>query len=324
MYGLTVNQWAMQSFMSEDTWPGFGQITGELRMEDEKLVGTLRNDSGYPLTDVVIAMQSRFVKLGDLAPGEEAAVDMGLSNLQSDRFGTPLSYRLFQEHQMGGPMPRAIELKSNIISSVFENGPMMKLSSSRVAFGTGSYNGILVFGWLNQAPPDVEVGNNGLSQQVTALVYTTLDFNLPESGFLSLPPGMVSGVMTRMPQEGGTCGANTSVHMARGQAEFEFQVPANLPNLRVDTLKLALWRDNSSPWNMPEISLYQWGDETWTTIQEPIQGTNVIQNASPYVNESGVVRVRLSSESDTFGCIYLDLGLEAELSGGAYQNGQGG
>ena len=119
--GLTVNQWAMQSFMSEGIWENFGSFSGDLRIENETLVGTVRNESQYPLTDVVLMMQSRFVRLGDMAPGAEKKIDMGLSNLQGDRFGTPVSYRLFQENMTNGPIPRAVELKMNIISSIFEN-----------------------------------------------------------------------------------------------------------------------------------------------------------------------------------------------------------
>jgi hypothetical protein len=102
------------------------------------------------------------------------------------------------------------------------------------------------------------------------------------------------------------------VHMGRGQAEFEYRVPEKLSEMQIQSLRLSMWRDNTSPWNMPEISLYDWDTETWTVIKEPIQGINVVKNAAPFVNGNGMIRVKLVSESDTFGCIYMDMGIEAE------------
>ena len=317
--GLTVNQWAMQSFMSEGNWKDFGKITGSLRIENEVLVGKVRNESQYTITDAVLTMQSRFVRLGDLAPGAEKEINLGLSSLQSDRFGTPLSYRLFQENFTNGPMPRALEQKSNIISTMFENLPQSKLSSAFPAPGNGPTAGVTVFGWMDQAPPNVDVPNNALTQKTTALVYTSLTYDLPTSGLLALPPGLIPGSVIKLPQNGGTCGNPSSVSMGKGEATIEFQIPGNLQDLQVQTLKLALWRDNGNQWGMPEVSVYNWKDKVWTTIQEPIQGNNIIQKAGPYVSDNGSVQVQIKSESDTFGCIYLDLGLEAER-----QAGQGG
>jgi hypothetical protein len=319
--GLTVNQWAMQSFMSEGSWKNFGSFTGELRLENEALVGSIRNDTGYPITDVVVAIQSRFQRLGDMAPGEEKPVNLGLTSLQSDRFGSPLSYRLFQEQYPNTQMPRSVELKSNIFSSVFENGPMWKemISSSRFPSGSASpYNGILVFGWMNQAPPEVSVEDSRLSQQATAIVYTQMDYQVPDSAFLSIPTGMIPGGISKMPQNGGSCGmiGTTSVNMGRGEAELEYQIPENLIGRTVEKLKLNMTSDNAAMWGTPSIALFRWAEDNWLTIQDPIQGVNVINDAAPYVNETGVVRIRLTSENDNYRCIYLDLGLEMGKAAG--------
>jgi hypothetical protein len=328
--GLTVNQWAMQTFMAESTWQAFGDLTGELRIENEVLIGTVRNNTGFPITDVVVTVQNRFERLGDLAPGQEAQVNLGLSSMQNDRFGPPLSYRLFQERFTGGAPSRAAELKSNLISTLFEQyswgkpmfvdaqpmgGPVMRGGGGSMA----PQQGVLVFGWLDQAPPTVDIPNSRLSQQTTGLVYTRLGFNMTGSGFVSLPPGMVPGSVSKMPREGGTCGPITgspSVHMSRGEAEFQFQIPVDPAEFAVDDIKLSLWRDTGNQWGMPQISVYDWTSESWTTIQEPIQGTNVIQNAAPYVDANGTVLVRITSETDTFGCIYVDMGVEAHRAAG--------
>jgi hypothetical protein len=313
--GLTVNQWAMQSFMSEGIWNNFGSFTGDLTLQNDVLVGKVRNESTFTLVDVVVTMNNRFVRLGDMLPGEEREVNLGVANVQSDRFGPQLSYRLFQDRFNTGSASREIEMKSNIISSVFENGMWAKEMPS-FGVSSGSSTGVLIFGWLDQAPPAVSVANTSITDKTTALVYTSLNFKYPQDGIVALSPGMIPGRIAVMPQEGGTCGWGTSVHMARGQSEFEYTVPSELIGHRVQSLKLSLWRDNTGLWSMPEISIYDWTTENWTIIQEPIQGINVIEQASGYVSENGLIRVRLVSTADTFGCIYIDMGLEAERVSG--------
>lgn len=315
--GLTVNQWAMQSFMSEGLWEDFGMLSADLRMENETLVGSVRNETAYPLTDVVVVYQNRFQRIGDLAPGAQAEVNLGLSNLQADRFNSPVSYRLFQENFTTSPVPRANELKANVLSSVLDNAPWMKALSSRFVPGGYGQSGVTIFGWMDQAPPDVSIEGSGISQQSTVLVYTNAEFTLADDGLIALPPGLIPGTMTVTPRDGGTCGpvGTASVHMGRGEAEFEFQLPSGIETLDIQSLKLALWRDTGNQWNMPQIGLYDWSGDTWMVIEDPIQGTNVIKDAAPYVNNNGTVRVRITSENDTFGCIYLDMGMEAERAG---------
>ena len=315
--GLTVNQFSMQSFMSEDTWQNFGSITGKLEMQSEALVGTVRNDTQVLIKDVVVAFQNRFVRLGDLQPGQEAKVDLGLGNLPTDRFGPPLSYRIFQEDNPNGQPSRETELKTNILNSVFDSGvPWSKLISSSSFGGGGSAqsNNLIVFGWINQAPPEVEVSDNLLSRTTTALVYSGLEYSFVNNGLISMPVGMVSGTVTTMPRDSGTCGPNgtASVNMGIGEAEFEFQVPSEVMEAQVRTLKLNLWRDSGGEFSFPAVTVWDWEANNWTTIQAPIQGINVIQNAMTYVSSLGQVRVRLNSDSNVYSCYYIDLGLEAE------------
>ncbi len=319
--GLTVNQFSMQSFMSEDTWNNFGELAADLQMKGDVLTGTVRNETAYKLTDVVVAFQSRFVRLGDLTPGQEVQVDLGLGSLQSDRFGPPLSYRLYLEPTSGGSIPRSAELKSNIVSSVIDNdmGGFKGMLDSRmpVPTGMGTSEGnrsVLILGWLDQSPPEVTVKNNRLSQQTTALVFSALDFHLPDKGPLSLPLGMIPGDLTQIPSDGGTCGptGTASIHMGTGTAEFAFQLPKEVIGAQIRSLKLNLWRDSGGDWGTPEIAIWDWSSNAWVAIQEPIQGINVIQDANAYVNENGQVKVRLTSNSNIYACNYLDMGLEAD------------
>lgn len=324
--GLTVNQFSMQSFMSEEIWNGFGTITGDLRLENDVMVGVIRNGSAYKLIDAVITINNRYLRLGDLEPGQEAQVDLGLGNLQTDRFGPSISYTVFQDQMnQAGPNPRAIDQKINILSSVLDNNywEKLSLSSSRPLTGAGlssiSRNTpVMFFAWLDQAPPDVEIRGIRLAQQATTLVYTPMNYTIARDGPISIPLGMIPGVMTKTPRDGGICGPyrSASVSMGAGEAEFDFQIPTELVRTPIKQFKLNIWRDSGGDWALPEISFLDWQENTWLSIKQPIIGINIIENPAAFVNESGGVKIRLKSESNMYSCYFLDLGLDANNAPG--------
>lgn len=329
--GLSVNQWSMQTFMAESDWTDFGQITTDLQIQNEAIMGTVRNDTQYTIKDVILTAQSRFVELGEMAPGAQKTVNLALSNLQTDRFGPPLSYRLYQQRYPNGPMPREIEQRSNIVNAVFENTAMSKISSKWVAPGQSltTSGSVIVFGWIDQAPPAVDVTGSRLAQRTTALVYTTASFRMAQNGLVTVPTGMIPGSIVKNPVNGGVCGSPTSVVMSGsgGVAEFSFQIPGDPQSYKVNTLKVGIMRDNPGTVNTPDVALYDWQAKTWVTIQDYVLGTNIIQNAAPYVDPNGAVRVQVTAQTDTMGCIYIDLGMEAAGANGASSTGgakQGG
>jgi len=312
--GLAVNQWSMQTFMTEGVWADFGRMVSDLRIEGEDLVGVVRNETGHTLTDVVLVLSNRFVRLGDVPPGEQVPVMMNLSRLASERSG-PIGWRLFEEQFSqpgpGGP-PREVQLKQTVVDSVFQQGGMFGPESSFMPFGGGSSpQGLVLLGWIGEAPPDVRVDDRRPAQQTTALLYTSLSFRLPDEGSVSLPPGLIPGAVVEMPMEGGPCGPDTtSVYIGRGQATFEFQVPQGVRDVQVEKLKLILGSDGG--WGQPpDTAVYDWDAEAWTKLDDPVMGVNVFPDAVGLISDDGRVHVRLSSEGGHGGgCVYVELGLE--------------
>jgi hypothetical protein len=312
--GLAVNQWSMQTFTTETEWPGFGQITADLRLEDGKLVGSVGNGTSYPLADLVLVAGDEFLPLGDLAAGQSKPVSMGLSDPSSAAFrGEPLVYRLFQpEFQQAGPSgpQRKVELKRTVAQGLLEGGYGKYPLSAQPAAGETALQ-VMVLGWLDSAPPEVRVNGHPVAEQTTALVYASLPYHLPEAGQVRLPPGLVPGLLVELPQEGGQCGPNgRAVYIGRGQASFEFRVPEELGDLRVTALALML-RSDGGMQQPPDTALYHWADDAWLALEDPVAGTNLIQDVEGLISPEGLVLVQLSSESGgSGGCFYVDLGLE--------------
>lgn len=313
--GLAVNQWSMQTFMAEGLWADFGRVVGDLRIEGDGLTGTVRNETNHTLTDVVIVLGSRFVRLGDLPPGKEVPVTMELPAIADQRFGPPLSYLLFEDQfnqpGLGGPS-REAQLKQTVVGSVFDQeGRFGPMSSIRPGSGGVSPQGPVLLGWLDEAPPDVQVAGREPVQQTTALLYAPLSYRLPDKGDISLPPGLIPGALVEMPVEGGTCGPGVaSVWLGRGQAVFEFQVPEEIRDVQVEKLELIIGTDGG--WAQPpDAAIYDWDAEAWIELDGPVMGANIFSDAAGLVSDDGLARVRLSSSvSGRSGCLYVELGLE--------------
>lgn len=316
--GLSIDQWSMQSFMSEGTIANFGTFGVALQVKNDQLVGTIRNSTTYNLKDCFVILGNKFTRLGELAPGAVANVQLELSSLGAPNFGSPLSYAMF-DTALNGNVPndvkRAAEAKRSIIENLFERTPPYIPSTSSTKPGSSGLSQSPVFlGWMEQAPPQVKIFGAEPAQKTTALVLMPLTYSLfNTSGAITLPPGLIPGRLTVAPRDGGTCGAagSTSVYISRGDATFEFNLPTEANAIQIQNLKLAVWTD-SGFFNAPTVKLFNWESNEWTQLAGISQGVNLIPGAGSLVRSDGLVQVLLSSEGAQ-SCYYLALGLEGVL-----------
>jgi hypothetical protein len=319
--GLSIDQWSFQTFAEEEQWQQFGSLSGDLHLENEKIVGTIRNDTTLRLTDNFLIVGPYFIHLGDLAVGQEKPVELDLGNLPADRFGPPVTYRLYENESMNpASNSRLLNLKISILSSSI-NGKGMQFASFRSvpvvdqsSSLTSSLSDLSVtfLGWVDQAPPDVTLDGLKIQKQAIGLVTQKLAYKLVGSDELTIPIGMIPGAMTLSPVNGGACGNGevTGVYMQQGAAELTFQLP-DLGEYSAQELRLNLSIDGP-PQDAPKIELYQWADEAWTEIKDSVIGVNAIAQPQKYINADRSVRVRITMDPNSGGfCSYIDLGLKA-------------
>ncbi|MEJ2210886.1 MAG: hypothetical protein P8129_17865 [Anaerolineae bacterium] len=308
--GLAVDQWSIQGLLAETIWPDAGRIAADLRIDGQGLSGEVRNETAYHLADAVLIQGSQFLRLGDLAPGQSAAVDLDLTAAGAQAFGPPLSYRLFEEAfarpGVDGPA-RDVQVKQSIVDSLFQQGG--KFAAASLSGQGGGVQGPLLLGWLDEAPPRVTVAGRAPNQDTTGLLYAPLAYRLPEEGPVTLPPGLIPGALVEMPVEGGLCGpaGATAIYVGRGQAVLEFQVP-DLGQMDVERLDLSLGNDGGW-WQSPDLAVYDWSSMAWRPVEGTMPGLNPISPAGNLLSADGRVRIRLAFAQGGGGCIYVDLGL---------------
>lgn len=318
LQGLAISQWSMQSFTTESQWSDFGRVEGTFQFADDELRGEIRNDTPYPLTDVVVLWGNYFKRIGDLAAGETIPVVVDLENDASVMMGYSLGWRIYQQEFEGamGRFPRELEIKRNILDTLSQGMGRLQPMNAKIPAPL-NLREVTVLGWLSEAPPTVRIAGETPSQQTTALLNVNFAPQWPANGEIYLPPGIVAGQIVQLPQEGGPCGmgGSTSIYIGRGEALFDFTLPPEFGDLTVNRLNLSLLSDGG--WMAaPHVALYDWDGERWLEVESPQMGINSLVFEPGMIDEDGRFRVRLSADANQGGgCYYLDLGVEGQRRG---------
>jgi len=314
--GLNIEQWSMQSFMTEGMSKNFRQLIVDMQLEPDSLNGTIKNDSPFLIKDAIVLQGKRFLRLGDIAPGDEVEVIMDLSRMTNPNFLAPISYLIFEDqfNQVDkNGSHRHFEVKRTIIESVLERSSIQHLTSSRAEQSPLNYLSYspLLIGWLDEAPPQVRVEGIEPSQETTALLIYTIDYQLPNTNQVGLPVGFIPGELISTPEEGGICGepGSSAVYLNRGEGIFEFSLPSDVHEIYVDTLKLSFWSDNESS-KLPKLSIFDQHSGEWIILDGLSQGVNIVPEAERFIKDSRIIQVKIVSDKNTQGCFYVLLGME--------------
>ncbi|MCB0096958.1 MAG: hypothetical protein KDE46_14615, partial [Caldilineaceae bacterium] len=146
-------------------------------------------------------------------------------------------------------------------------------------------------------------------QQTTALLLTTFPLNLPDSGPFTLPPGMLTANIIERPADGGDCGRN-SVYAQNGQFVVEFALPENVRHATIAKLQLALRQDDVRA-RPPQTELFDWQNESWVALENPVQGLNELTQTERLLSDDGRVQIRITDQIFS-GCTYINLGFSGE------------
>ena len=316
--GLTVNQWSMQSFMTETTKDELKPIHADLYLNDQRLIGSITNDTGYLLKDVVLILKPNFMRLGDLDTGESAEVDLKLN--PSDSFGASMSWRIFENEfnpSIVGPPSREQEFKRLVLEAVLDQqnyyGTRFTPNDTRSATELSTEPDITLIGWMDHAPPEVRINGQIPHETATALYISHLAYQLPENGKITIPAGLIPGLVAEMPSSGGVCGVeNTSIWFESGEAITEFILPPNLSDIKIENLLFLIQTDGG--WgNPPEVAIYNWETAAWQPFEKTNLGLNIISDPAENISSDGLVRFRINVDNQEFrggNCYYTGLGLE--------------
>ena len=175
--GISIDQWSMQSFMSESRMENLGFTTPKLLIEEEALVGSIENTTQHFLEGAFLIWGSNYLNLGDMAPGDSVEVKLDLSKITQPNLGSPFSYSMFEKELNGSAQDasrRQAEVKRSIVENLFERTPPY-ISSQKLS-GTATIQGPVFGGWLEEAPPTIKILGAEPAEQTTAIFLAPVDF----------------------------------------------------------------------------------------------------------------------------------------------------
>ncbi|MBV7332706.1 hypothetical protein KFU94_31645 [Chloroflexi bacterium TSY] len=309
--GLTVNQWSMQSFQTEETWHDFGQLGGEFRLTESNLEGEIRNELNYSLEDAVVIFGRQFERLGDLEIDDSVSISFKMGGLERERFDGHIWWEIYRnvlDDGSPGRLSRQNDLKRQIAEAVFQNrfhpphgGP------------SSLGQGILLLGWMSEAPVNVQISGRTPIHQTTTLVHTRFPITLPEAGKMTLPPALITAHIIKHPTQGNICETPNSLYMQSGNAELQFELPNGHAFEHVENLTLNV-RSNIGDHTIPaSIAFYQWDEEKWLDAVGTDDQTFVIEQPNAIINQNGLIRVRVIATRSFDACGYFDLSVTGEL-----------
>lgn len=307
--GLTVNQWAMQTFEAETLWPAGDQtVETDLYLEGDRLRGTLRNGLDYPLEGIVVLAGNRFVQLGELAAGAERTVDEPLAGSTT---GSSIPWALFE-------LPSNMPAPSS--ASDAERRRMLRQSILESYFHTNwgqpqVPEGLLLLAWTELSPLNVQVA--GLLRAAplqTTLIVKSLPLPVRE-GSVVLAPGLIPGQITGSQGDGGDCGGGR-FYVSRGSVTMEYTLPAQVRGLTPTGLTvLAAPMDVTMNPSLPTIQLYDWAARTWVSVKGITAGVSLpVADPARFVDAAtGLVRLQALRDDGIGSCYQLDVGVEGVL-----------
>lgn len=287
---LDVNQWTMRALAGDVVIHDTYQVESNLVTDGDRVVGTIRNSSTMPIRDAAVAVGSNIQHVGDIAVGE--SVDVSVASIGSTR-PESLSYRLF-ESGTSGRGNREVEIRRQIVASVYDNPPMWQSDTSRTP--------AQFVGWVDDGPVSVQVEGLAPQRLQTNFVHVPLPVMLEGE----VPVGMIpSRLLTQSTQcFGGQWG--TGVQPGGGYAELAFYLPTPAQDGALD-LRLDIRQDGG--WTAPpKIDVWNTRTSSWDTIADASWQNNRITMADHLAG--GEVRVRLSSPDAgrVGGCLYVEMG----------------
>ncbi len=303
---FVVNQWSMQSLTAESlATEGYG-FDADLSASDGALVGTITNRSNFAWNDVTIILGNTFERVGDIAAGESKRISFKVDSDQS-QVGGDIAWRIF-EQEFNNPTgaSRDVQVKQQMLSSLY-NGPTG-------ATTLASSNAPVLVAWLDGLPTQVELSDDARVTQVgTTLLYSEMVVRFG-AGEVSLPRGMLGARIIE--NDGNYCYGPGIASLSPDfkEAQIEWEVPRAVQG--IDPSLLSLYVSSDGGWfNAPDLALYNFEQEAWVEVEEPVLGQNKVTEPDVYLSPEGVIRLRIQNPTpNQGGCLFFDASLDGTLS----------
>ncbi|HEY9288097.1 MAG TPA: hypothetical protein VIT43_08760 [Candidatus Dormibacteraeota bacterium] len=276
------------------------QISGQLRLVNGILAGTIQNHSTLTFTDGVLIAGDSYQLFGELKPGASASV--GLVPKSSNPFGQPLFTRIYTNSQYGpvngnANATRESTTKSQVLSLLPTGGSFK---------GTANYANPILVAWTHQSFQGVTV--EGSHPRSTALTAVVVSLPVNQIGTGTLPAGVVNSRIVDVVGDSQGSGPPGMLVLQNGSVTFEFTPPlaagTHLTGPSITSQNPFSAKFTGPPGSATTIQgvtaqVWNWQTSTWSDINYQDNGTTALPD-SAVDPTTGTIRVRVRTNNGGF------------------------
>jgi len=266
-----------------------GSIQSDLKVQGDKISGSVTNRTGEPVSDVVLAIGSDVYGMGTLNSGQTKPVDFNFSSNSCSNG------------------PDATKVKALLSGATQGDATRSNRESVLDAFlGSSNRNqpsglsGLTLIGWLKQSPLPVQVAGLHPSVKETNLYVTNLPMQFQRGVDVAIPSALMET------KQIGTFSTNFQRNCQyelnpAGSLAVEYALPVAASDMASNKLVLHMVgrysgnprssRPGQQGESLGQIFLYNWQTSDWDA-QGFVWGDNVIKDAAPYLSATSTLRVR--------------------------------
>jgi hypothetical protein len=281
---------AQHNFIIENEEVKKGAVQTEVNFSDNKIVGTIKNNSGYDLSDCFVITSNSYINLGEIKNGE-------VKNLnESVKSYTGMAYEMldtiFGRQYGGSPIRSAKQIQERRI-----NDQKRTLIQSYLETVNMRVREAVLLG-ISETPvaKDILVNKDVVKKYDKSLIVSKIDLNYIKDGKAEYPIGTILPMVSSLSGNLSYDDIYGFIHGPSGEVEVKFEIDKKVKPEKIE-LKQPQTTSNFGPkfsplsvkgyvWN---VSSNSWEETDYNNFS--IEGERVLQ----YVDSENIIKFKLDT-----------------------------
>ncbi len=283
-----VEHWTVRNVYFINEHKGLGSIEGSLSLNENILKGTLINNTGLDLKDVLLRAGEKGILIGNWDAGNELKIAENLE-WSSDEV-------LYEWEKNIGSYRGIIETQQSTVAVEYSEKYGYPIREGIDGNPTNpfyipytGYWDIKISGWADNDLGITKIAGLNVTNKSKHLVNQIISVDLNEENRVFFPWGYYKPVFKSNVEYDYRPGKREIIVQGTTIADFNLG-----PNLDIERI-YTNFSINSTP--ALEVSVYNWQTDSWDADSDMKLDIITKENAHFYLNEIGVLRVRITNES---------------------------
>lgn|GEM_PF-4780094 len=282
-----VEYWSVRNAVFQSTVSNLGQIEGELTLQEDLLIGTLINNTGLDLTEVMVTAGIKTFSLGEWPKGDIKELRESL-NWKQTGYNPALGTNLTPQQERLLHEGSSFATRDVAVAVADRPHPV---NEKYVGFYPAAREGLVVkiTGWTSEDLNFVEVSGLQMSSSSLNLVTQHLAVDFGGENKVFYPWRMINPVYQGS-VEYTYFSPNQSGVILQGSIQADFHIGSNL---EVERLSNNFY---NHPLGEATGAIYNWQTKEWDYLKERNLRVITQENAGQYISDKGILRVRFAND----------------------------